>query len=134
MVNGGTISNFLETSKSKIILPSLLALKAFVEDADYKTCIGQFDGKKHLCSCVIPVAKAKPGEKYTYIEPSDALTLVCQCDYKKSEELFWKIWNEAKARGLENKMAVSMAGYPDILFAVNPQTNQRLLRLILPTK
>lgn len=109
-------------------------MKAYIEDADFKTCIGQFDGKKHICSCIIPHAAEKSEGNTVYIAPSNALTLVCQCDYNKSEELFWKIWNEAKIQGLLKNHPVAMAGYPDILFTVDPVTNHRTLRLILPTK
>lgn len=118
----------------KYIMKTSQTMKAYISDADYKTSIGQFDGKKHICNCIIPLDDSQKDKQHFYIKPYNALTLVCQCDYNKSEELFWKLWNEAKSKGLQNVTSIAMAGFPDILFTVDPITNQRSLRLILITK
>lgn len=115
-------------------------MKIFIENADPEglngngVSIGQFDGKEHLCTAIIPTLEPQYGENFVTIEPCPTLTMVCKCNYNNSEEMFWRVWHEAKRQGLTPAGPVCIAGLPEIFFSSDKYMSDSTLRLMLRTK
>ncbi len=108
-------------------------MKIYIDDADYRTCYGQFDNKPHLVRVVIPTEHPTNGPDFIEIPPCTMLTTVCQCDYSRSGKYFEKIWKEAEMLGLTHDGPVCLAGFPDVFAGNNPEMENTTLRLMLRT-
>ena len=108
-------------------------MKIYIDDADYRTCYGQFDGKPHLVRVVIPTEQPTGGPDYIEIPPCTMLTSVCQCDYSRSGKYFEKIWEEARKMGFSHDGPVCLAGFPEVFASSNPDMKNTTLRLMLRT-
>lgn len=115
-------------------------MKMFIEDpvldkdGNAAGSIGQFDGRLHKCTCIIPTLQKHTGPDYMTMEPSLTLTISCRCDYNNSEDIFLRVWNEAHAMGLTPDGPVCIAGMPEIFFSANPHMSDNILRLMLRTR
>lgn len=115
-------------------------MKLFVDDFNLEDAkatgsfIGQFDGKIHTCTCIIPTMSTRKGKDFRTMEPTTTLTLSCRCDYNISEDLFRQIWNEAKALNMEPLGPVCIAALPDIFFESDLYMSDSTLRLMLRTR
>ena len=108
-------------------------MKIFVDDADYRKAIGQFDGKKHRVRAVIPTMENESGPDIIGIPPCTMLTLAVKCDYDQSEVYFREVWKHAGKLGLTPAGPVCIAGLPDSFVKDRKERANMTLRLMLRT-
>ncbi|MBP5492708.1 MAG: MerR family transcriptional regulator [Clostridiales bacterium] len=125
-----TLEDFL---RARIPGNTQQTMKVYVDDADYRTCIGQFDGKKHVLRAVIPTLHPEVGEDIIGIPPCTMLTLAVKCDYDRSEPYFRALWDKAKTLGYTPDGPVCIAGLPDLFAKAKENRGVSTLRLMLRT-
>lgn len=108
-------------------------MKVFITDADYETCIGQFDGKKHEVRAVFPTLEHMAGPDIIELPSCNMLTLAVKCNYNQSECFFREIWDTAKKLELQHDGPVCIAGLPDVFAQGKSTMRSGALRLMLRT-
>lgn len=113
---------------SDLSLTGLRPMQVFIDDDP--NALGSFDYKEHVCKMILP-SKNTTGPNVVHYEGYKALSLVCKCNYYKSENLFHMLWEEALKRNLTPVGPVHITGLPEVVFDSVPGGDKNTLRMFL---
>lgn len=116
---------------NNLALTGLRSMQLFIDDDD--NALGAFDNKEHTCKILIPTENVNNAQVVRY-ENYKALSLVCQYNYYKSENLFHMLWDEAIKRNLTPIGPIRVTGLPEVVFDSIPGGDNNTLRIILRVK
>lgn len=116
---------------NNLVLTGLRSMQLFVDDDP--SILGAFDHNEHICKIIIPT-ESTDCPNVVHYEGYKALTLVCQYNYYKSENLFHMLWDEAIKRNLTPIGPIHITGLPEVVFDSIPGGDKNTLRILLRVK